>query len=41
MGPMGADVVPVDPSRAEKFAADHHAARILVLREITPAQLAP
>jgi copper chaperone NosL len=41
IGPMGVDVVPVDPSRAEKFAADHHATRIVTLGEITAALLAP
>ncbi len=35
MGPMGIDVVPVDPSRAEKFATDHHAARTVTLDEVT------
>ena len=35
VGPMGADVVPVDPSRAKKFAIDHHATRIATLDELT------
>jgi hypothetical protein len=35
VGPMGADVVPVDPSRADKFAADHHAARVVGLEDLT------
>ena len=39
MGPMGADVVPVDPARAAKFASDHHATRIAALDDLTPALL--
>ena len=41
MGPMGADVVPVDPARAEKFTTDHHATRIVSLDELTVALLEP
>jgi NosL len=36
MGPMGADVVPVDPARAAKLASDHHATRVATLDELTP-----
>jgi hypothetical protein len=39
MGPMGTEVVPVDPSRVEKFVADHHATRTATLQELTPALL--
>lgn len=39
MGPMGADVVPVDPARAAKFLADHHATRVVGLDELTTALL--
>ena len=35
MGPMGTEVVPIDPARAEKFATDHHAARTVGLAELT------
>jgi copper chaperone NosL len=35
MGPMGPDLVPVDPSRANKFALDHTAARPLPLSAVT------
>lgn len=35
LGPMGPDVVPIDPARAAKFTADHAAARILTLDEVT------
>jgi nitrous oxide reductase accessory protein NosL len=38
-GPMGADFVPVDPSRATKFIQDHGADRALSLDEITVAVL--
>ena len=41
MGPMGAEVVPIDPARAEKFAADHHATKIVTLDELTAAVVAP
>lgn len=34
-GPMGPDLVPVDPSRATKFIQDHAADRALRLDEIT------
>jgi len=36
VGPMGADLVPVDPARVAKFMSDHHGARALALAEITP-----
>ncbi len=36
-GPMGPDLVPVDPSRATKFVQDHSAERYLTLAEVTPA----
>jgi hypothetical protein len=39
MGPMGADVVPVDPARTAKFSTDHHAARVVGLDELTTALL--
>jgi hypothetical protein len=36
VGPMGPDLVPVDPARAAKFIQDHGADRALRLDEITP-----
>jgi nitrous oxide reductase accessory protein NosL len=39
-GPMGPDLVPVDPSRALKFIQDHGADRAVALGEITPDVLA-
>ena len=37
-GPMGPDLVPVDPARATKFVQDHSADRVsLALAEVTPA----
>lgn len=39
LGPMGPDLVPVDPSRASKFIQDHGAERALRIDEITPAIL--
>jgi copper chaperone NosL len=39
-GPMGADLVPVDPPRAAKFIQDHGADRALLLGEVTPQILA-
>jgi hypothetical protein len=39
MGPMGADAVPVEPARAQKFTMDHHATRIVTLDELTVALL--
>jgi hypothetical protein len=39
VGPMGPDAVPVDPARAEKFASDHHATRVLSLGDLTVAVL--
>jgi nitrous oxide reductase accessory protein NosL len=35
VGPMGPDLVPVDPARATKFIQDHSADRALRLDEIT------
>jgi len=35
VGPMGPDLVPVDPSRATKFIQDHGADRALRLDEVT------
>ena len=40
IGPMGPDLVPVDPPRASKFIQDHAADRALRLDEITPQVLA-
>jgi hypothetical protein len=40
VGPMGADFVPVDPTRVGKFLTDHHASRALALSEITSDVLA-
>ena len=37
VGPMGPDLVPVDPPRSSKFIQDHGADRALELEEITPA----
>lgn len=35
LGPMGSDLVPVDPARVAKFIQDHGADRALALDEIT------
>jgi nitrous oxide reductase accessory protein NosL len=35
MGPMGADLVPVDPERAKEFAREHTGTRPLALEEVT------
>lgn len=40
VGPMGPDLVPVDPSRATKFIQDHGADRALRLDEVTSDVLA-
>jgi copper chaperone NosL len=40
VGPMGPDLVPVDPERVTKFIQDHAADRALRLDEVTPAVLA-
>lgn len=40
LGPMGPDLVPVDPERATKFMQDHAGERALKLEEITEATLA-
>ncbi|CAN5924387.1 nitrous oxide reductase accessory protein NosL [soil metagenome] len=40
VGPMGPDLVPVDPARVSKFIQDHAADRALRLDEITPEVLA-
>ena len=39
IGPMGADLVPIDPSRVAKFRADHTASDALPLDAITTATL--
>ncbi len=39
-GPMGPDFVPVDPTKAKKFIADHAGKRAIPLAEITPPVLA-
>ena len=39
LGPMGPDLVPIDPSRAAKFRADHGATDVVALAEITPSLL--
>jgi nitrous oxide reductase accessory protein NosL len=40
VGPMGADLVPVDPPRSSKFIQDHGADRALRLDEVTMQVLA-
>jgi hypothetical protein len=40
VGPMGPDLVPIDPPRSSKFIQDHGADRALKLDEITPQVLA-
>jgi hypothetical protein len=40
VGPMGPDLVPVDPARAAKFLKDHGAERALRLDEVTLPVLA-
>lgn len=40
IGPMGPDIVPVDPPRSSKFIQDHGADRALRLEEVTPEILA-
>jgi copper chaperone NosL len=40
VGPMGPDLVPVDPARVSKFIQDHAADRALRLDEVTPEVLA-
>ena len=39
IGPMGADLVPIDPSRVAKFRADHAASEALTLDAVTTAAL--
>lgn len=39
LGPMGPDLVPVDPARVTKFIQDHGAERALRLDEVTPEVL--
>ena len=39
VGPMGPDLVPVDPARVSKFIQDHGAERALRLEEVTPEVL--
>lgn len=38
-GPMGPDLVPVDPARAADFAREHHARQTLAYEEVTAATL--
>lgn len=38
-GPMGPDLVPVDPSRVSKFMQDHAGRRVLDLEEISLSEL--
>lgn len=40
LGPMGPDLVPVDPARASKFIQDHGAERSLRVDEVTAEALA-
>jgi hypothetical protein len=40
VGPMGPDLVPVEPSRAAKFVQDHGAERALRVDEVTAETLA-
>lgn len=40
VGPMGPDLVPVDPARVAKFIQDHSADRALRLDEVTPEVIA-
>lgn len=39
LGPMGPDLVPVDPARVSKFMQDHGAERAVTLDEVTPEVL--
>jgi hypothetical protein len=39
VGPMGVEIVPVDPARSAKLARDHHATRIVTLDDLTAALL--
>ena len=39
LGPMGPDLVPVDPARAQKFSQDHEGDKTLTVAEITKAVL--
>ena len=39
-GPMGADLVPLAPSHADKFAHDHAATRVVDGKDVTAAVLA-
>lgn len=39
IGPMGPDLVPVEPARAETFRRDHRAVRVLTFEQITPTVL--
>jgi nitrous oxide reductase accessory protein NosL len=40
VGPMGPDLVPVEPARLETFRRDHHPRRDLGFDDVTPAVLA-
>ncbi len=35
VGPMGPDLVPVDPARVESFRRDHHARSVLAFESVT------
>ena len=39
LGPMGPDLVPVDPARADKFQKDHQGEKTLALADLTKAVL--
>ncbi|HEU4407425.1 MAG TPA: nitrous oxide reductase accessory protein NosL [Polyangiaceae bacterium] len=39
LGPMGPDLVPVEPEHADAFARDHHARAMLRASEVSPAVL--
>jgi hypothetical protein len=41
LGPMGPDLLPVDPSRVDKFEHDHGGTRALALGEVDEAALEP
>jgi len=39
LGPMGPDLVPVDPARAQKFSQDHEGEKAFAVGEVTKAVL--
>jgi hypothetical protein len=41
LGPMGPDLVPVDPSRVDKFEHDHGGTRTMALSEVDEGALEP